>query len=58
MELVRSEQDTGVCSNCLLVLVAGGGNGWSLQVFRQVMDGPVWRAEARGWNDSLQHKEQ
>lgn len=40
------------------MLVAAGGNGWSLQVFGQVMDRPAWRAEACGWNDSLQHKEQ
>lgn len=56
--LVRSEQDTGMCSSCLRVLVAADGNGWSLQVFRQVMDRPAWRAEARGWDDSLHHKEQ
>lgn len=51
--LVGLEQDTGVCSSCPLVLVAADGNGWSLQVCRQVMDSAVWRAEACGWNDSL-----
>lgn len=47
-----------MCSNCLLVLLAADGKGWKLQVFRQVMGRPVWRAEAHDWNDSLQHKEQ
>lgn len=56
--LVRSDQDTGVCSNCFLVIVAVDENGWRLQVFRQVMDGPVHKAEARNWNDNIHHKEQ
>lgn len=56
--LVRSEQDIGVHRNCFLVLVAVDENGWRLQVFRQVVDGPVRRAEAYNWNDSIHHKEQ
>lgn len=56
--LVRSEQDISVHRNCFLVLVAVDENGWRLQVFRQVVDGPVRRAEAYNWNDSIHHKEQ
>lgn len=56
--LERSYQDTGVCCNCFLVLVPVDENGWRLHVFRQVMDGPLLRAEARNWSDSIYHREQ
>lgn len=47
-----------MCSSCFLVLVAVDGNGWRFQVFRQVMDVQVHRAEPHNWTDNVHHKEQ